>query len=233
VLKGAGLKAEVAISLTGLFVAVATLAYALGGTTGSFAAAALGIGVTFVLALAVFADSLALMTRVVVAAMAVSAGTLTILSAVNTVHRWQLDRTKAAITRVINESYAAELEWYEHPHKQLLPKLEQYFLPPSQGERLATIQAAVARLSRCHYKMGAQARGTTFVSDITINGASALAQTEQSLYGPSYALRNGKWFLRSVNPIVYDAQLYVLKKHGSHWYVQSTPQPQSTEGCGT
>jgi hypothetical protein len=243
----ASLGLESAIAVAALVVAVAGLARTIGGFAAEVTAAAVALAVASLLAVPAGrtiahairtksfqgTDGLTLGLSI---ALVTTALALCGLFAYDSARIESDKATRSAIRTAILKSYAAELSWYKDPSSDKRALVEEWFVPAaSGGERLAIVEAAIARLRRCHRKIGAQARTTTFVSSIDVNGSEAEAHTVQSLYQPVFDLRNGVWVPRELPPedlsFSVPDQLYLLKKSDGRWKVQSAPQPQNLGPC--
>jgi hypothetical protein len=229
---------ETTIAVAALFIAVAGLARTIGGFAAAIAAAAIGAAVASLLLvpLARMRHNVHWLTLALTVALVITAAAFTGLFAYDAVQIDNASATRSAIRTAIVKSYDAELSWYKDPTSDKTALLERWFVPVAAGgERLRIIEAAVARLRRCHREIGSAAAATTFVSSITVAGADAEAHTVQSLYQPIFDLRNGKWVARLLPPqdlsFSVPDQLYLLRHIGGHWKVQSSPQPQNLGPC--
>jgi hypothetical protein len=223
------------IALAALYIAVATLARDLGGWGASVTATAIG-AVLAVLLLLSSRDRATSRTQTLMIAMAVTVAALAGLSGYEANDRLTKRSDREAIRDAILDGYEAEIGWYQHPSEDRRGELGRYFLTPEEGgERMTVIEAAINRLRRCHYRVGAEAKHTTFVSSISIAGSTAEAHTVQSVFQPSYMLENGRWVLRDLEPASEDFsvedQIYVLRRSSGRWKVASSPQEQNIRKC--
>lgn len=222
---------EAAIALIGLYVAVVSVANTLGGSGGSIAAAILGVAMTVV----VGADVRRVRgtARATTAAIAAAALSLAVLSAAVAFEHWRDDKAEGDIVGVIEGAYEHEIDWYKHPEEARRTQLEQFFVRPDQGgERLAVIETAIERLRRCQYRLGEEARATSFVKEVEVDGHRARALAAESIFQPTYAKVGGKWQRRDVGELFYtEDQIYVLEKVDGAWKIASAPQQQSTREC--
>jgi hypothetical protein len=237
---------ETTIGVAALFIAVAGLARTIGGFAAAVTAAAIGAAIALLLVVPLLRAvqrhrqrherRIEWLPLALLAALVTTAGAFTGLFVYDAVRLANDASTKDAIRSAILNSYSAELSWYKAPTTDKAPLLEKWFVAPSAGgERLTIIEAAVARLRRCHRKIGAQAETTTFVSSIDVSGSDAEAHTVQSLYQPVFDFKNGKWVPHPLPPASLSFsvpdQLYLLRRVGGHWKVQSAPQPQNLGPC--
>lgn len=228
----AATSAETPIGLIGLYVAVVSVAHSLGGAAGSLAAAVLGFAMAVVVAAAVPRAPRGV-ARATAATIAVAALGLAALSAFVAADRWRDGSAEDKIVGVVESGYREEVDWYKHPTEARDDRLERYFVSPSDGgERLSVIRTAIERLRHCQYRMGGEARATTFVKEIDINGDRAKVLAAESIYQPTYARVNGKWQRRQIGELFYtEDQIYVLKRADGEWKISAAPQPQSTREC--
>jgi predicted PurR-regulated permease PerM len=203
---------ETTIAVAALFIAVAGLARTIGGFAAAIAAAAIGAAVASVLVVPLVRilararqeearHNPHWLTLALTVALVITATAFTGLLAYDAVRIDSASATRSAIRTAIVKSYDAEVSWSKDPTSDKTALLERWFVPVAAGgERLRIIEAAIARLRRCHREIGSAAATTTFVSSITVVGADAEAHTVQSLYQPIFDLRNGKWIARPLAP---------------------------------
>lgn len=230
------LTGELAVSLVAMYVAVVALTQTFGDTTSLTAATLLGAAIAAIIGLATFRRGLRAIPRSVFAMMAVSVTVLATLSGRDALENMRENNDLENVRETILSSYAEEIAWYQHPTEDRRPVLERYFLRPEEGgARLAVVVAAVERLRRCNRRIAARAYGSTFVNEITFVGATARADTTQSLFQPIEDFKNGQWRPRTLRPqdeVFYTPdQVYLLKKVQGKWYVADAPQPQNLGAC--
>lgn len=218
---------------------VAGLARTIGGLAAAITAAAVGVAVAALLGIPLGSRTsrsrLGKLDILLTAALVITALAVAGLFAYDAASIQNRHDTRSAIKKAILKSYDAELRWYEDPtHRP--PDLDKWFVRPSAGgERLTIVEAAAARLRRCHRKIGSKAASTTFIDTITVSGSDAEAHTVQSLFQPVLDFRNGRWVERQLPPadlmFYVPDQVYLLKRIAGRWKVQSAPQQQNVQRC--